>query len=335
MSFAKLNKTVLIDGNNLLHRSYAVTDDSFADKSIGMIHNMLSMLSNWLMSIDDTNSILLFLDGSPIKRRVLYSEYKAGRKKDDGKKSLFDILNSESPFTSQSIEENCKTVRDVVVYVFSLLGVDIFHHPDEETDDVIASYINQHPKDLNIIVSSDVDFFPLLVKHPTTVIYRPGISGNRFFDREVAEEYLLKKFKTAVPLNRIELFKSMTGDASDNIRGVPFLRKKVASALCNLGSISEIIDSGIPGASKSEKEKIIALKDTLELNLKLIKLIDDLDVGSMRIKSINDHKLANSVIKNDIGLGSFQSFAFSVGNSRIRCSDAIATDPDYAWLTGV
>lgn len=331
-----MKKTILIDGNNLLHRSLAVTDDSFADKSIGMIQNMLSMLSNWLLSIDDINSILFFLDGSPVKRRAMYPEYKL-KKKDDGKKSLFDVLSSESPFNSTNIELNCRTVRDVVVYIFSLLGVDIFHHPDEETDDVITSYINQNPKDLNIIISSDVDFFPLLVKHPTTVIYRPGISGNRFFDREVAEEYLLKKFKTRVPLDKIELFKSMTGDASDNIHGIPFLRKKVASALCNLGSISEIISSGAPGASKSEKEKIVASKDLLELNLKLITMIDNLDVESMRIKSINDHVLADSVVKNDIGLTSFQSFAFSVSKSsrKIRCSDAVSADPDYAWLAGV
>jgi len=336
-----MNKNILIDGNNLLHRANAVCDDIvYNNRSVGLIHSSLTMLSDWILSMDNIQSMAFFIDGVPTRRRALYPEYKI--KKPDKtvslgpvKMSLSDRLNAEEVFKLSDGHEASDSCQ-VIAHVLTLLGIDIFHHIEEEADDLIASYIKAHPKDLNIIISSDTDFYPLLVQYPTTVIYRPGIQGNRFFDHERAEEHLLKKYKVRVPLNKIELFKSLTGDASDKILGVPYLRKKVAAGLCNFDSIDCMIESGIPGASKAEKEKILALRDKIKLNLKLIKLIDNINIESIRTPAKSDHKQADIIIKNDIGLHTFPTFAFqSLMGPKIRTSDAIHTDPDYSWLKDI
>jgi 5'-3' exonuclease len=332
-----MNKNILVDGNNLLHRANAIYEEVVhKNQPVGLIHSVLTILSDWILSMDNIQHIAFFMDGTPTRRRALYPGYKVKKPEEENKKSLSNTLSTKLTFIELSDGHEVSDIYQVLVHVLCLLGIDVYHNADEEADDLIASYIKVNPKDLNIIVSSDTDFYPLLNQYPTTVIYRPGIQGNRFFDVERAEEHLLKKYKVRVPLTKIELFKSLTGDASDKITGVPHLRKKVAAGLCNFDSIDRMIEFDLPGTSKAEKEKIITLKEKIELNLKLIKLLDDINIESTRIPAYADFKLADLIIKNDIGLYAFPTYAFQLSrNPKIRISDAINIDPDYEWLRGI
>lgn len=330
-----MNKNILIDGNNLLHRANYVVDTTCPDPNVQLIYNTLNILSNWITSIDNFQYLAFFIDGVPVRRRALYPQYKV-KIKQEGQKSLSDVMNSKLSIPILFDGQEVTNQQQMLLCILSLLGIDVFYHMEEEADDLIASCVKLHSKDLNIIISSDTDFYPLLVKYPTTVLYKPDMSGNRFFDSERAEGHLLKKFGVRVPLSKIETFKGFVGDASDNIIGVPRLRKKVAAELCNLGSIDDILKSGIPFASKVEKDKILRMGEIVKLNIELIKLIDTIDIESMKMGAKPDYRLADSIIKSNIKLSGFPTYAFRTNTgTKIRISDAIDTDPDYAWLKDI
>jgi len=324
-----MNRYILVDGNNILHRANAIFVKNRMDDPLindrgyptGLIYGVFSMLGDWVSSVDNPTAMKFFIDGIPSRRRALDPNYKV-------KEGATRLETEDCPLTL-SDEFEARNPVHIIIHLLSLLGVDIYYDGNEEADDLIASFVKSHPDDIHIIMSSDVDFYQLLV-NPNVVIYRPGIKGNRFFDAERAEEHLLDKFKVKVPPQNVRMFKSLTGDNSDLIVGIPRLRKKVAAPLCSSESVAEFYASGFPGFSKKEKEKALELRARIELNWKLIGLIDDIDLGPLCTRSKPDFSLANKILQQDLGISTIPAFLFQFGTSKIRLSDPVKVD--YPWL---
>ena len=86
-------------------------------------------------------------------------------------------------------------------------------------------------------------------------------------------EYINKKFGIT-PLQYAD-FKSLTGDASDNIKGADKVGPKTAALLLNeFGSLENILASAKDIRKTSIKESIIGNSEKLRTNFKLIKLDD-------------------------------------------------------------
>ncbi|HED05457.1 MAG TPA: hypothetical protein ENI61_02090, partial [Ignavibacteria bacterium] len=80
-----LIKNILIDGNNLIHRSNAVFVKNRIENDIilsskgyptGLIYGIFSMLSSWISEIHSPNNIIFFLDGKPVRRLSIDPTYK-------------------------------------------------------------------------------------------------------------------------------------------------------------------------------------------------------------------------------------------------------------------
>lgn len=327
-----MNRYVLIDGNNILHRANAIfvknrDDDPLTNNSgypTGLIYGVFSMLGDWIASVDNPTSMKFFLDGIPARRRLLDPNYKV--------KENPVRLETESCPIILSDGFEAKNPVHVIIHLLKLLGIDIYHHSEEEADDLIASFVKSKGDDIHIIMSSDIDFYQLLVS-PNVVIYRPGIKGNRFFDAERAEEHLLEKFKVRIPPANVRMFKSLTGDSSDLIVGIPRLRKKVAAPLCSLGSMDEFYASGFPGFSKSEKEKTLSLRERIELNWKLIGLVDSIPLEPLRVASKPDFPAASKILQDDLGIFTIPVYSFQFDGPKIRLSDPVK--PNYPWLDNI
>jgi 5'-3' exonuclease len=322
-----MNKYVLVDGNNILHRANAIFMKGKEVPLInnkgyptGLVYGVFSMLSDWVSSIPNPTSIKFFLDGIPIRRRTIDPNYKMK----EGR-SRIDIEDCPLDLSDGTIVKN---QMHIIIHLLGLLGIDIYYHEEEEADDLIASFVKKYPDDVHIILSSDIDFYQLLVNH-NVVIYRPGIKGNRFFDAERAEEDLFKKFKVRVPPASIRMFKTLTGDASDLIVGVPRLRKKVAAPLCAYKSVGELYGSGFPGFSKAEKAKALEDRDRIEKNFQLIGLNGNIDLESIRSVSEPDFARADKILKNDLQISTIPVYTFLLDQKKVRIGDS---KPIYDWL---
>lgn len=327
-----VDRNVLVDGNNLIHRAHAVfvkdrpPHDVLISPSgypTGLIYGIFSMLSDWIPEISDPTCMAFFLDGRPAKRLALDPSYKLKDKQDRPGSADCPIVLSDGFSASNEM--------DVVVHLLSLLGVDVYHNPDEEADDLIASYVVSKPEDMHVIVSSDIDFYQLLDGNDRVVLFRPGTGSNRFFDAERAEEHLLNKFKVRVPPGNVRMFKALTGDPSDGISGIPRLRKKVAAPLCHHKSVDDLFGTGLPNFSKAEREKAESMKNQIRVNYELIGLDSSLDLSGSHIQPRPDPKAASRILREDLGIATVFPHTFEFRKSRVRTSSPTAYDllPDF------
>ncbi len=214
-------RNILVDGNNLIHRAYFAWVESRAREGLpplvapkskyptGILEGSFSMLSSWLCSMNEPTRVSVFFDGVPKRRLELDPSYKGDRDFADRGLKLSDPSKTgvRHPICLRDgFEAGCEI--DVLAHLFSLLDCDVYHDPDEEADDLIASFIKIRPDEMHVIVSDDKDFFQLLV-NPRVVIYRPGSKDERFFDAEKATNHW-KKFgggsHLAVPVSQVRMF---------------------------------------------------------------------------------------------------------------------------------
>lgn len=300
-----MKKNILIDANNLFHRSNAIYVMNKSPGEMltnqwgyptGLIYGVYSMLQDWIGDITDPTRLIFFMDGIPKRRLIIDPTYK--RKDGDSKIAP----GTEDRSISLSDGFNAANEIAVIFRIARYLGIDVYYDSEEEADDLIASFIKRNSSDINIVISSDKDFYQLLNKYPTTVLYRPGVKGNRMFDAERASQHIYELYKVKLDPEHIVMFKALTGDQSDEIKGVPRLRKKSVAPLCKYGTVEELFDTGFPGFSKNEKINTIALKDRIELNLKLIRLNEDIDIDNHLIKSDTNPELARRILEEDLNI---------------------------------
>jgi 5'-3' exonuclease len=298
-----MDRNILVDGNNVLHRAYAVFVKDRTGEDVmtspggyptGLTYGFLSMLADWTSSISRPTRMVLFLDGAPARRLALDPEYKFKEESSSPGREDRPVRLSDG--------FEARNELDVIIHVMGLMGVDLYHGMEEEADDLIASYVRSHFDDVCIVISSDRDFYQMLEWSDRIVLYRPGVKDNRFFDAERAEEDMLAKHKVRVPPSNVRMFKALTGDSSDGIVGIPRLRKKVAAPLCRFGSVEELYGSDFPGFSKAEREKAYSLRDRIRLNFELIGLNDRILLDPLLKKARPDFQVASMILKEDLGI---------------------------------
>jgi len=231
--------------------------------------------------------------------------YKAGRDAHGIKMSPSDDM----PLMTLRDGRTVRGEMDLLSHIIRMLGFDVYHDPREEADDLIASFVHSRPGEVHIIVSSDKDFFQLV--DDRVVLYRPGHDG--FFDAERVGDHMEKLYKVRVLPSQIRMFKSLTGDSSDSIPGVPRIRKKLAAALCSHPDVSSLYASGLPGLSKAEREATVSLRDRVALNFDLVGLDSSLDVEACRRPGSEDVSAAKDLCREDLGMKSIDFSGFKIG----------------------
>jgi len=287
------NTNVLIDGHNVLYRSFfAYVERKDADLqirsrafnpewSIELVYGTLSLMSTFLREIAGAHQLHVFFDGKPTRRNNTFAEYKAGR---ETKK-----VNSYLDIDVEGIRG-----RGEVEFLSGFLrhaGANIFYDPNEETDDLIASFCKKNAQDVNIIISDDRDFFQLI--HGKTVQYRP--CTKKFYDAEEIPRYMEEKYKVRVGASGIRMFKTLTGDSSDNIVGIPRIRKKLVEPFCDM-NIEEFLAADHKVFSPKERAAIEEGKARLRLNWDLVTFYEDLDFESAKKPAIPNFELCERAL---------------------------------------
>ena len=283
---------ILVDGNNLAVRCGTAPGlDKLKDKQgrpSGVIVGFLRSLASLRKKYPGA-AIYVCWDGSPQRRKSLFSTYKEGRVPFDGYPQILWLRGALPSF-----------------------GVHQVHCENEEADDVIATMVRRRLSGKNIIFSTDRDLFQLVT--PTTEILYPSIAGRpeKVYTRTIiVDEYGLS------PEKLVHL-RALTGDDSDKIPGVSRLPEKVARRLVQMyGSVDGILSSNLPELTRAQQEKIRASAAQLRMNVRLMTLVDDLDVSPDEPKS-DMEAAANSLqdvdVKSDTLLGSFFQEGLQAGS---------------------
>jgi len=156
-------------------------------------------------------------------RKDFYLPYKANRKVTMDQRTVREQEDDELYFEAYD---------DFITFIKEKTNSTVLRHPQAEADDMIAMWIQQHPDDEHIIVSTDSDFYQLLA--PNVIQYNGTtdeiVSLEGFKSAKTGEWVKDKKTgEKKEPINpEYTLFeKCVRGDPTDNIfSAYPGARKK-------------------------------------------------------------------------------------------------------------
>ena len=251
-----MEKIVLVDGNNLLFRSYYATaySGNFMNNSKGFPTNGLYGLVNMLNKIikeENPKYMLVAFDKGKTFRHEEYKEYKEGRIK---------------------MPEDLGKQFVVAKKLLPLMGIKCLEVDNYEADDIIGTYsrIISETNNKGLIVSSDKDLLQLINKNNTVKLLKSH-------DYIMMDESEFLNTYGISPDRMIDL-KGLMGDSSDNIPGVKGIGEKTALKLLQkYGSVEGIYDN-INEISGSTKEKLETDKEKAFMSKKIATIYKEVPV---------------------------------------------------------
>ena len=236
-----MKKVILVDGNNLLFRSYYATaySGNLMKNSKGFPTNALYGLTNMLNKIikdENPEYMIVAFDKGKTFRHEKYKDYKGGRIK-----------------TPDDLVVQFKPSRDLT----RALGLKCFEIDNYEADDIIGTYsrlIDESDDYEGLIVSSDKDLLQLITDKVKVKLLKSH-------DYIMMDEEEFKNTYGLEPIKMIDL-KGLEGDPSDNIPGVKGIGEKTAIKLLQKYESVEGIYEHIDEITGANKQKLIDGKES-------------------------------------------------------------------------
>ena len=244
-----MEKVILVDGNNLMFRSYYATafNGNIMHNSKGFPTNALLGFVNMINKIiteENPKYIMVAFDIGKTFRHEKYDKYKDGRK--------------ETP-------EELKVQFPIIKKILTAMGIKYLECEGYEADDIIGTislWCDNNPEYEALIVSSDKDLLQLISDETTVKLLKP-------------KDYIMMDKKTFIdtygfePIKMIDL-KALMGDSSDNIPGVKGIGEKTAiKLLCQYGSLDDIYNN-IDSIKGATHDKLVDGKDDAYYSKELV-----------------------------------------------------------------
>lgn len=266
-----MKKIVLIDGNNLLFRSYYATaySGSMMKNSHGLATNALYGFINMLNKIvqeENPEYVMVAFDKGKTFRHLKYEVYKGGR--------------SETP---NELIEQFPYARGLC----DSMGIKYFEIDNYEADDIIGTFAKKvdEDKDLEaLIVSSDKDLLQLITD-------KVKVKLLKMHDYIMMDKQTFYDTYGLMPPLMVDL-KALMGDASDNIPGVKGIGEKTAlSLLHTYGSLNGVYEN-IDNIKGKTKEKLLNDKEMAYLSYDIATIYKEVpintDIDNIKYLGIND-----------------------------------------------
>jgi 5'-3' exonuclease len=216
-----MSKTyILVDTANTFFRARHAIRGTLEDK-IGM--SLATVLGSVRKAWRDFKGdhVIFFLEGRSW-RKDAYAPYKRQRT---------EARAAQSPREQEEDRVFWETFDEFKGFITEKTNTTVLQHPQLEADDLIAGWIQSHPNDTHVIVSTDGDFAQLIAPNVKQYNGVMAITTTHegYFD-EKGKHVVDKKTKQVKPAPDPEwlLFeKCMRGDTSDNIfSAYPGVREK-------------------------------------------------------------------------------------------------------------
>lgn len=265
----------MFDGHALLFRAYHALPGLTNSQGFptGAIFGFFSMLLKALEDEKPTHVLVTFDVKGPTFRDQLSGDYKAHRKPTP------DDLNLQLP----KIKE-----------ILTALEIPIYEKPGFEADDLLGIISRKTGKDVfNIIATGDMDLLQLI--NENTVVYR---FKKGFTDVIVYDTARMKQEFGLTPDQWVDL-KSLKGDASDNIPGVPGVGEKTALELIKQYGTLEKLYKAVHKNDKNIRAgvlaKLVAGEHYAELSKKLAHIDTtnglDFDFDACKLSDYDQNKV--------------------------------------------
>jgi len=212
---------ILVDTANTFFRARHVIRGDL-DTKVGMaLHITLNSVKKaW----NDFNAdhVVFCLEGRSW-RKDYYEPYKRNRK------VARDALTESQQEEDKVFWEIFDEFKD---FVTNKTNCTVMQHKQLEADDLIAGWVQAHPNDHCVIISTDGDFAQLIGPNCTQYngVSNTIIAHDGYFDDKKRQPIIDKKTKEAKPAPHPEFMlfeKCMRGDTSDNVfSAYPGVRKK-------------------------------------------------------------------------------------------------------------
>ena len=254
-----MERLLLLDGNGLIYRGYfALIDQPLTTSRGELVTAVFGFTNIVLRAIQDAkpDHIAVAFDlGKPTFRHERYAEYKGTRTK------MPDDMREQIP-----------KVRVVV----AALGFPVYEREGFEADDVIATLAGQATaRDLDVtILTGDLDMLQLVGEHTRLMVsLRGGVANTVSYDLAKIEE------RWGLRPDQMLDYKSLKGDPTDNIPGIPGVGEKTASRLIatwdSLDALYEHLDEVTP---EKLRPLLAEHRDTVLESRELMRLVRDVDV---------------------------------------------------------
>ena len=291
-----MKKIVLIDGNNLMFRSYYATaySGSLLRNSEGFptnaLYGFVSMI-NKIIEEEKPEYVAVAFDIGKNFRKQEYDFYKEGR---------------------QATPEELKLQMPVAREILNAMGIKYLELEPYEADDIIGTLVHKVAldKDFNAtIISSDRDLLQL-INFETDIKLLKQTGYIRYNEQSFFEEYHIQ------PINIIDL-KALMGDSSDNIPGVKGIGEKTALRLLEQYHTIDNLYDHIDEIKGSTHDKLVADKDNAFMSKKIATIYIDvpLEISLEDLKYVGCNPQELSKIYNKLGFKSFLSKINTISES--------------------
>lgn len=269
-----MEKIILVDGNNLLFRSYYATayTGNLMKNSKGFPTNALFGFINMINKIIEEEKpirMVVAFDKGKTFRHEKYDFYKGGR--------------SETP-------DELKLQFPIAKELLGYMGIKSYEIDNYEADDIIGTFArlcNEDDNYIGTIISSDKDLLQLI---------SPQVDIKLLKQKDYIR-YNVNTFKEAYgidPINIIDL-KALMGDASDNIPGVKGIGEKTALKLLHEYKTLDGIYENIESIKGSTGNKLREHKDEAYMSYKIATIVTDvpmeINMDDIIVKDIDYNKL--------------------------------------------
>lgn len=269
-----MEKIIMVDGNNLLFRSYYATayNGNFMKNSKGFptngLYGFVNMINKIMNEEKPTHMIVAFDKGKTF-RHSEYAEYKGGR--------------DETP-------DELKVQFPIAKELLTNMGIKYYEIDNYEADDIIgtfAKYCEMDPEFEGLIVSSDKDLLQLISDEVEIKLLKQK-DYIRYNKTSFKEDYGIE------PIRIIDL-KALMGDSSDNIPGVKGIGEKTALKLLQQYNSLDGVYENLNELTPKMREKLEIDKENAYLSYHLATIIRDvpmeINIKDIKVKEKNIEKL--------------------------------------------
>lgn len=264
-------RLAIIDGMSVFYRGYfAMPGLSLPDGTpTGGVFGFASLAIELIKKLEpDYVAVAWDKRGTNIrKRREIYPEYKAGRKKAP------DDFYAQMP---------------ILFELLDAFGWPLYEVDDYEADDILGTFAKEAASKgiETYLLTSDLDALQLI--DPMTKVYalKNGLSNLEEFDVDHFES------KYGIDVEQFLDFKSLKGDSSDNLPGVPGVGEKGATELLQQYKTLDNIYAHIDDIKPTMAKKLTAGKDLAYITKEVGRIWTDAPVKlDWDIADVNDTNL--------------------------------------------
>jgi len=246
-----MEKLLVVDGSNLLFQMFYGMPARITNSTGKPIHGTLGFVGALLKIIRMTEPtyVAVLFDGEYIsERREIEPEYKGNRV------DYSQMPEEDTPFSQ---------LPDIYA-TLDYLGIRHQETTVCEADDWIAGYAKVYDKEMKVvIVSQDSDFFQLINERVHVLRYRG--------EKSILCDPVYIREKLGIEPEQYAAYKSLTGDAADNIRGVEKVGPKTAAALMKqFGDLDTLLKQTDQIVKPSVRKSVEESRDRIQKNESLI-----------------------------------------------------------------